>query len=168
MKPHPYVSLMLCLLLPGLTDSAESADEEECIFDQLEQHTAYLELEKRYPGSRYIEDRYHLLIPEGGDQVILRRGGCVHFGIAIELRTSRTDAYDEEPAFFAKVSELISDYGQNLLKPDMLAKSRAHHAPHAEEFEDGAYYFLQHPDAVFEAFRRHDDTHTKIGVSIYW
>jgi hypothetical protein len=50
----------------------------------------------------------------------------------------------------------------------MLAKSRAHHAPHAEEFEDGAYYFLQHPDAVFEAFRRHDDTHTKIGVSIYW
>jgi hypothetical protein len=157
------------MLASGTAYSADGeADDEECIFDQAEQQKAYLALEKKYPGSRFVEEKYHLLIPAGGAQVILRRGGCVHFGIAIEFRTRRTDDYDDEAAFFAKVSELMALYGQNLLKPEVLERSRAKQAPQAEEMADGVYYFLPYPDAVFEAFRRQDDEYTTIGVSFYY
>lgn len=155
--------------LAGAVTTAESEDQEEqCIFDQYEQEEAYRALERKYPGSRYIDDEYHLLIPLDGDQVILRRGGCVHFGIAIEFRTNRTDEYDDEPAFFARVSDLIADYGQDLLTPEMLEESSSGQAPAVETLADGVYYLLPYPDAVFEAFRRHDDEHTTIGVSFYY
>jgi len=147
--------------------SQSEIDEEECIFDQLEQHKAYLELEKKYPGSRYIEDQYELQIPENGNLVKLRRGGCVHFGIYIEFQTARTDNYEEEDAFFAELSRLIADYGQKLLRPEMLETSRAKGGLEVVELDNGVYYVLPYPVAVFEVWRRHDEAHTTIGVSIY-
>jgi hypothetical protein len=163
------VFLITC---PALAISAEQAetesDEEECIYDQDEQVNAYLELEKKYPGSRYVEDKYELQIPENGDQVTLRRGGCVHFGIYIEFRTARTEQFEDESAFFAKVSDLIGDYGQKLLEPAMLENSRAKQSVEIVELHDGVYYVLPHPDAVFETWRRHDEEHTTIGVSFYY
>jgi hypothetical protein len=156
-------------VLANTVTAEESEDqEEECIFDQHEQEEAYRALEQKYPGSRYVEGEYHLLIPLDGDQVILRRGGCVHFGIAIEFRTNRTDEYDDESDFFARVSDLIADYGQDLLTPEMLEESRSGRAPVVEAFADGIYYLLPYPDATFEAFCRHDPDHTTLGVSFYY
>lgn len=163
--------LAALLLVNAYAYSANTSEpeggEEECIFDQHEQHKVYLELEKKYPGSRYMEDQYELQIPEGRDQVVLRRGGCVHFGIYIKLLTARTNLYEDEAAFFAAVSRLIADYGQNLLTTEMLEKSREKQEMEVVELNDGVYYVLPYPDAVFEVWRRHDEEHTTIGVSIY-
>jgi hypothetical protein len=107
---------MLLVSLPLLAD-------EGCIFDQQEQENAYVELQKKYPGSRYIKEEYKLIIPKDGHQITFKRGGCVHFGITIELRIPRTEEYENENIFFSKIVDLVTEYGQELIDPKKLART---------------------------------------------
>ena len=169
--PRLKVAILIVAIFCSSVYSAErvesNGDEEECIFDQDAQDAAYRELEKKYPGSRYLEHEYKLIILVGGDQITLRRGGCVHFGISIELRSSKTGEYDDEAVFTAKVMDLVTEYGQDLIRPDMLEKSINAENRHVTKNDSGVYYFLPYPDATFEMFLRHDQEHTIIGVSFY-
>lgn len=149
-------------------ESEQESDEEECIYDQDEQEKAYLELEKKYPGSRYVEDQHKLLISDHGDEVTLRRGGCVHFGISVELRIIRTQKYESETVFLSKVTDLVTEYGWELIDLETLHHSISSKKWYFTKDETGAYYFLSYPDATFEMFRRHDDEYTVIGVSFYY
>jgi len=167
------VLISMCLLAAcgvalATAPSAVGDGEEECIFDQEEQKAAYLALEKKYPGSRYIEDQYKLIIPRSGHQITLRRGGCVHFGVTIEFQTSRTQEYDDEDVFFSKVMDLVGEYGQGLIDLEKLAQSIQDKNWFESKLDESVYYFLAYPDvAAYETYRKHDHQHTTIGISFY-
>lgn len=156
-----------CLVIWMLLVSLPLLAEEECIFDQEAQKEAYVELQKKYPGSRYIEEEYKLIIPKDAHQITLKRGGCVHFGITIELRIARTEDYENEDIFFSKVLELVTEYGQELIDPKALERTIKEKKWQEIKGEEGTYYFL-YSEAVtaFEVFRNHDREHTVIHASL--
>ncbi len=160
--------LAACGVAHAAAPSETGDGDEECIFDQQEQKEAYLALEKKYPGSRYVEDQYKLIIPSNGVQITLRRGGCVHFGVSIELRTSRTQQYEDDDVFFSKIMDLVKEYGQDLIDLEKLAQSIQDRNWSESKLDDSVYYFLAYPDvAAFEIYRKHDHQHTTIGISVY-
>ncbi len=167
------VLISMCLLAAcgvalATAPSAVGDGEEECIFDQEEQKAAYLALEKKYPGNRYVEDEYKLVIPKSGHQITLRRGGCVHFGVSIELRTPKTQLYEDDDVFFSKIMDLVNEYGQGLIDPEKLAQSIQDRNWSESKLDESVYYFVAYPDvAAFEIYRKHDHQHTIIGISFY-
>jgi hypothetical protein len=160
--------LAACGVAHAAAPSASGDGDEECIFDQQEQKAAYLALEKKYPGSRYVEDQYKLIIPGSGHKITLRRGGCVHFGVSIELRTPRTKQYEDDDVFFSTIMDLAKEYGQGLIDLEKLAQSIQEKNWSESKLDESVYYFLAYPDvAAFEIYRKHDHQHTTIGISFY-
>jgi hypothetical protein len=68
--------------------------EEECILNE----TAYIEFIKKYStdnrNSTIESDGRTLIVNRNNEEIIVRGGGCIHLGVAIELRTRQ--AYTEE------------------------------------------------------------------------
>ena len=161
-----FARFLITLLIS--TCSTVLADDEDCLFDQYEQHAAYLELQKAHPGSRYMEDSPRLVIPRNGNILTLRRGGCVHFGISIELQTPRTDAYISEAAFFAKILEFVSEFGGQMVQADKLAENIKQQKWHNASDEDVMYYFIGYEGVEgVEVYQRHTQALTTIGASFY-
>ena len=161
----------MLLLLPftALAFASHADDEEQCIFDQEEQQQAYIELEKQYEGSEYVEEKYALLIPWEGELITLKRGGCVHFGVSIELQTIKTDQFDDVEVFFAKILELVTEFDQGLIDRENLEQAIRDENWHENHMGSEIYYSLAYPDvSAFEIFRKHDKQHTTIGVSFYY
>lgn len=151
------------------TGAEESTDQDECLFDQAEQRRAYLELEQTYPESEYLEEQHKLLIPRGNDLITLRRGGCVHFGISVELRTARTQRFDDEGAFFAQVMALVTEFGQEFIDPNRLEQSIRNRNWSKAVHDDSVFFFVSHPDvAAFEMHRKSELQFTTVGVSFYY
>ena len=162
--------LFLLTTLPLAAQSEKDAtNEEQCIFDQDEQTQTYLELEKQYAGSEYVEERYALLIPWNGDLVTLRRGGCVHFGVMIELQTNKTDQFEDAEVFFSKILELVTEFDQGLIDREKLEQSIRNENWQKNRLDSDIYYSLAYPDvSAFELFQKHDQEHTTIGFSFYY
>ncbi len=159
------VILTLILLL---TASPLMAEEEECLFDQAEQKAKYLELQKQYPGSWYLEDEYKLVIPREGHQISLRRGGCVHFGITIELKLPKTEDFRNEAAFFEKVVELVKEFGRELIDPEKLKEIIKEKKWSNQSDDKALYYFLGYEGVTaFEVYQRDEEGKTLLGVSFY-
>lgn len=153
-----------------LLSSPANAGEEECIFDQKAQVEAYIELEKKYTGSTYIKEEHRLIIPTEEGEITLKRGGCVHFGITIDLQVPKTEKYNDEDKFFAKILELATTYGFEVIDKEILTKiiKDKNWKNLGTEQTDGAYYFLPYKGlSAFEAYMRHDKKHTTISVSFY-
>ncbi len=162
MKRH-LVTLFVCVLVMNVVIA-----DEECIFDQEEQHKRYLQMQKEYAGSRYIEREHKLVISKNGVEITLRRGGCVHFGITIEYRVPKTTRYENETLFFAKITELVTEYGQELVDPEKLKKTIQARKWHKIEGDRGGYYFIGYEGVIsFEAFQKHSAKHTTVVVSFY-
>jgi hypothetical protein len=156
--------LVIILILISTSLSAE----EECIFDQAAQKAKYLELQKKYPGSLYLESEYKLVIPRGASQISLSRGGCVHFGITIEEKMPLTSRFQTEDAFFEKIMALVTEFGQELVTSEELAQIITQEKWKNLSGEDGMYYFIPLSGlTTFEAYQRADGNQTTIGASFY-
>lgn len=158
--------LLAVLLL--LTASPLVAEEEECIFDQSEQKAKYLELQKNYPGSRYLEGEYKLLIPRDGYEISLSRGGCVHFGISIKLSLPKTDEFKSEEALFEKVVQMVEEFGRELVDPEKLKEVIKEKKWSNQSDDRVLYYFLGYEGVTaFEVYQRDEEGKTLLGVSFY-
>ena len=161
--------ILLLISFSALVFASQSDDDEQCIFDQDEQKQAYLELEKQYEGSEYVEEKYALLIPWKGDLISLKRGGCVHFGVSIELQSIKTDQFEDVEVFFSKILELVTEFGQGLIDTEKLERTIQDENWHENRLGSDIHYFLAYPDvSAFEIFRRHDQENTTIGISFYY
>jgi hypothetical protein len=157
-----YLIIILILI------SAPLSAEEECVFDQAAQKVKYLELQKKYPDSQYLESEYKLVIPRGASQIRLSRGGCVHFGITIEETMPLTRRFQTEGAFFDKILELVTEFGQELVAPEELAKIIAQKKWKNLSGEQGMYYFIPLSGlTAFEAYQRDEGNQMTIGASFY-
>jgi len=161
--------ILLLISFSALVFASQSDDDEQCIFDQDEQKQAYLELEKKYEGSEYVEEKYALLIPWKGDLITLKRGGCVHFGVSIELQSIKTDQFEDVEVFFSKILELVTEFDQGLIDREKLERSIQDENWHENRLGSDIHYSLAYPDvSAFEIFRRHDQENTTIGISFYY
>jgi hypothetical protein len=142
--------------------------EEECIFDQNQQKLDYLELEKQYPGSKYIENEYKLIIPRENHQIHFRKGGCVHYGITIESIQPITEKYKNENSLFLEVVSLIEEYGQGMVDSNKLKTLLNQKKWNNLSNDDVMYYFVPYEGyTAFEIYQRDEDSQTIIGVSFY-
>ena len=156
--------LVIILILISTSLSAE----EECVFDQAAQKAKYFELQKKYPGSQYIESEYKLVIPQGASQISLSRGGCAHFGITIEEKMPLNRRFQTEDAFFKKILALVTEFGQELVTPEELAQIVAQKKWKNLSSEQGMYYFIPLSGlTAFEAYQRDEGNQTIIGASFY-
>jgi hypothetical protein len=157
-----YLVIILVLI------STPLSAEEECVFDQAAQKAKYIELQKKYPGSQYIESEYKLVIPRGTSQISLSRGGCVHFGITIEETMPLTHRFQTEDAFFEKILALVTEFGQELVTPEELAQIITQKKWKNLSGDHGMYYFIPLSGlTAFEAYQRDEGNQTTIGASFY-
>lgn len=157
------VTVFLCVVVTNIAIA-----DEECIFDQAEQHKRYLQMQREYEGSRYIEKEHKLIIPKNGAEITVKRGGCVHFGITIEYRVAKTTRYENEKLFFAKITELVAEYGQELVDLERLKETIKERKWQKIEGDDGRYYFIGYEGVIsFEAFQKQSAKHTTVVASFY-
>jgi hypothetical protein len=163
MMKRNLVTVFLCVVVTNIAIA-----DEECIFDQAEQHKRYLQMQEEYEGSRYIEKEHKLIIPKNGTEITLKRGGCVHFGITIEYRVPKTTKYENEDLFFAKIIELVAEYGQELIDPERLKETIKARKWQKIEGGNGGYYFIGYEGVIsFEAFQKQSAKHTTVVASFY-
>ena len=93
---------------------------EDCIFDE----TAYIDFIKKYStenrNSRIEPDGKTLIVNRNNEDILVEGGGCVHLGVAIELKTKQT--YTEEQ-FLQKILDLSIEFGSWLINTSALADS---------------------------------------------
>ena len=94
--------------------------EENCIFDE----TAYIEFIKKYSkenrNSKIESDGKTLIVNRNSEEILVKGGGCIHLGMAIELRTKQ--AYTEEQ-FLQKTLDLSAEFGNWLINTKALKGS---------------------------------------------
>ena len=154
----------ILLFLPSIS----LAGKVDCIFDQSERVSNNLQLQKKYPGSKYIKEEYKLLIPRGEDEIALNIGGCVHYGISIKLKTKKTTKYNSNDAFMKKVVELIKEYSQNYIDhkkvEEIIAEKKWYNV--TPDTND-CYLFIYDDISTFEVYRRNEGNYTIIGITYY-
>jgi len=94
--------------------------EEDCIFDE----TVYINFIKKYSteyrNSKIEPDGRTLITHRNNEEIIVKGGGCIHLGMAIELRTKQ--AYTEEQ-FLQKTLDLSIEFGNWLINTKALKGS---------------------------------------------
>ena len=152
------------LLVPLLAVGTAGA----CDLDQAERERKNLQLQKKYPGSKYNKQNHTLIIPKGKDVIRLNIGGCVHNGVAIELKTSKTTQFDDAVKLSEKIYQLSKEYSQGIIKPNrvkqvIVGKQWAVINPDI----DGYYTLNYDKNATFEFYRRNEQGATYVGLYYY-
>lgn len=147
---------LLPILLIILSLSAYA--EEECVFDE----STYIQFIKKYSmkhsHSKIDPDGKTLIINRNNEKIIIKGGGCIHLGMAIELRTSKV--YTEKQ-FLQKTLDLSTEFGNWLINTKVLKNSIE-----KEKYQkiNGIYFFDINAMTVFSAT---NDNHGKINVDFY-
>jgi hypothetical protein len=132
--------------------------EEDCIFDE----TAYVKFINKYTAehrnSTIDTDGKTLTIKRKDEDIVVKGGGCVHLGVAIELTTRQ--AYTEKQ-FLQKVLGLSNEFGNWLINTSALKK-----AINKGKYTiiDGEYFVEVDAMTVFSASH---DNKGKINVDFY-
>ena len=132
--------------------------EEECIFDE----TAYIKFITKYSkeniNSKIESDGKTLLVNRKNEEVIVKGGGCVHLGEAIELRTKQEFTRKQ---FLQKTLNLSTEFGDWLINTKALKESIE-----KGKFQniDGTYFIEVDAMTVFSASY---DNQGKINVDFY-
>ena len=132
--------------------------EEDCIFDE----SAYLKFINKYStenrNSKIESDGKTLTVKRKNEKIIVKGGGCIHLGVAIELKAKNT--YTEEQ-FLQKTLNLAIEFGSWLINTsaleDSIEKGKYHKI-------DSAYFIEVDAMTVFSASY---DNQGKINVDFY-
>jgi hypothetical protein len=132
--------------------------EEECIFDE----TAYIQFINTYSAenknSKIEPDGKTLIVNRNAEEIIVKGGGCIHLGVAIELRSKQE--YTEEQ-FLQKTLNLSIEFGNWLINTKALKGSIE-----KRKFQKfGGTYFIE-VDAM-TVFSASYDNQGKFSVDFY-
>jgi hypothetical protein len=158
LSAHFNVNVMKLLSVLLIAIAVSSDAGEDCIFSE----TAYMEFIHRYSAdnrnSKIASDGRTLIINRNNEEIIVRGGGCIHLGVAIESRTEQ--AYTEEQ-FLQKTLDLSIEFGSWLINTEALKDSIA---KGKYQKIDGTYYIDVDAMTVFSASY---DNQGKINVDFY-
>jgi len=132
--------------------------DEDCIFDE----SAYLEFIKKYSkdnrNSNIESDGRTLIVKRNTEEILVKGGGCIHLGVAIEL-TAR-QAYTEEQ-FLQKTLGMSIEFGNWLINTSALKDSIEKGKYH---IINGTYFIEVDAMTVFSASY---DNQGKINIDFY-
>ena len=132
--------------------------EEDCIFDE----TAYIKFINKYNSenrdSKIESDGKTLIVNRDNEEILVKGGGCIHLGVAIELRS---DQVYTEYQFLQKTLDLSIEFGNWLINTNALKGSINNGKYHKI---DGTYYIEVDAMTVFNASY---DNQGKINVDFY-
>lgn len=132
--------------------------EQDCVFDE----TTYIKFINKYSAenknSKIEPDGRTLIINTNNEEIIVTGGGCIHLGVAIELRTQQV--YTEEQ-FLQKTLDLSIEFGNWLINTKALKDSIV-----KGEYQiiDSTYYIEVDAMTVFNASY---DNQGKISIDFY-
>ena len=153
-----FQSTLTLLVLSLNIMSVSAFAEEDCVFDE----TAYIKFINKYStenrNAKIDTDGKTLIVNRSNEEIIVKGGGCVHLGVAIELRT--TQAYTEIE-FLKKTLDLAVEFGSWLINTNALEESIE---KGKYEIIDGAYFIEVNAMTVFEASYNNKG---KINVDFY-
>ncbi|WP_373034169.1 hypothetical protein [Sulfurovum sp.] len=138
---------------------------EECIFDKTDRVNENIKLLKRYPGSYMTNENLVVQVPVADGEVSINIGGCVHFGIMIELKI-KDGKHTSEDEFMNKILWLAQAYSQGMIdqkRLEKVIKERIWTKPTETE----KFYFFNYDGSPFEVYERRDDQHTVVGFMTY-
>lgn len=120
--------LMLIVVVPAYAG-------EECVFDE----AAYTSFIREYAGqhstARVEPDGKTLVVKKDGEEITVTGGGCVHLGVAIELRSSQSFT---EAQFLQRILVLSIEFGDWLINTHALEESITNHK---YQVINGEYFF---------------------------
>jgi hypothetical protein len=132
--------------------------QEDCVFDE----NAYIkfinEYSSEYSDSKIEPDGSTLIGKKNNEVIKVEGGGCVHLGVAIEVKTTQT--YTEEQ-FLQKTLDLAIEFADWLINTRKLKESID---KGDYQIIDGVYYIQVDVMTVFDATY---DKHGKINVGFY-
>jgi hypothetical protein len=153
-----FRSTLTLLVLSLIVVSVSALAEEDCVFDE----TAYIKFINKYStenrNAKIGADGKTLIVNRDNEEIIVKGGGCVHLGVAIELST--TQAYTEKE-FLKKTLDLAVEFGGWLINTNALEDSIE---KGKYEIIDGTYYIEVDAMTVFSASY---DNKGKINVDFY-
>ena len=156
------ILLVLCFSLifqPSLAD--------DCDFDQETRIEENIKLKNVYPGSYLIEENLILVIPVEEGEVRINIGGCVHYGVNVELRTKDNEKYKSENKFMERILYLVNVYSQGYIDSDKI-KSIIKNKKWKKTQPSRRYYLLEYDDiSTFEVYQNTDGEYTVIGFNNY-
>jgi hypothetical protein len=153
-----FRSTLTLLVLSLIVVSVSALAEEDCVFDE----TAYIKFINKYStenrNAKIGADGKTLIVNRDNEEIIVKGGGCVHLGVAIELST--TQAYTEKE-FLKKTLDLAVEFGGWLINTNALEDSIE---KGKYEIIDVTYYIEVDAMTVFSASY---DNKGKINVDFY-
>lgn len=119
--------------------------EQDCVFDE----TTYIKFINKYSAenknSKIAADGRTLIVNRNNEEIVVTGGGCVHLGVAIELRTQQAHTKEE---FLQKTLDLSIEFGNWLINTKALKESILKNEYH---IIDGTYYIEVDTMTVFSA-----------------
>ena len=136
--------MKLLLILTFVASSSVNA-EEDCIFNE----SSYIEFIKKYvsenKNTRIENDNRTLRVERNNEEIVVKGGGCVHLGVAIELKTHQKLT---EEQFLHKVLKLSNEFGGWLINTNSLESSIKNKK---YQIIDGVYLIEVNAMTVFSA-----------------
>lgn len=157
------MKLIFTFLLSAISQLAVA---DECNLDQKVRIEENSKIQEQYHGSYLTEDKLILIIPVSEGYIRVNIGGCMHYGIKVELKTSNALKYKNESAFMSKILLLSQSYSQGIINPIKLKKV----IDNKDWFQpDPAikFYFINYNGSPFEAYENNEGKYTIIGFSYY-
>ena len=153
-----FQSTLTLFVLSLMIVSVSAFAEEDCIFDEAAYIKFINKYSSEYRNAKIDTDGKTLLVNRDNEEIVVKGGGCVHLGVAIELRTSQ--AFTEKE-FLKKTLDLAIEFGSWLININALKNSIE-----KDKYEkiDGIYYIEVDAMTVFDA--SYDDK-GKINVDFY-
>lgn len=147
---------LLAILLIFISVSAYA--EDDCVFNE----NAYIEFIKQYKAdnrnAKIGPDGKTLIVNRNNEEIVVKGGGCVHLGVAIELTTKQAFT---EAQFLQKTLDLSLEFGAWLINTRALKESIANGK---YQKIDDTYYIEVDAMTVFSAFY---DKQGNINVDFY-
>jgi len=105
--------LLILVSLPGYA-------EEDCVFDEAAYIGFIQQYSERNKHANIGPDAKTLRVSRNNEEIQVQGGGCVHLGVAIEVKTSQSFT---EKQFLQKTLDLASEFGGWLINTRKLKDS---------------------------------------------
>ncbi len=157
------------LLVLSLASLSQLVLADDCELDQKARIEENIKLKNKYPGSHLAEKNLVLVVPADDGEVRINIGGCVHYGVKIELKRKKTtkDKNKNEEEFMKQILHLAKLYSQGNVDYAKLTNVIENRRWTQPEPPSRLYFFTYDETSTFEVYEREEGEYTIVGFSMY-
>ncbi len=158
-KNTAFAILLACLWL--------QAHAEECDLDQKTRVQDNIALKKKYPGSHLAEKNLVVVVPVAEGEVRINIGGCVDYGVTVELRMKHAASRLDADQLMQKIAYLAKTYAQG--EVDAAKLEDAIRKRNWTQPQEGTADYYLHYDSIrtFEVYDQEGENGAVIGFNMY-